>query len=79
MTTNNDDRLNLKSARNYPISGHSLTICSNLGLFCQNTRVFLKHLKKNSAVYLSGRKMSFLLHLNNFNNACFKRVWESQT
>ena len=29
MTTNNDDRLNLKSTGNYSISGHSLTICSN--------------------------------------------------
>ena len=56
MTTNNDDKLNLKSTGNYSISGHSLTICSNIGLFCQNTRVFFIVIGKKTVQSTSGKK-----------------------
>ena len=55
MTTNNDDRLSLKSAGNYSISGHSLTICSNFGLFCQNTRVFFIVIGKKTVQSTNGK------------------------
>ena len=55
MTTNNDDRLSLKSAGNYSISGHSLTICSNFGLFCQNTRVFFFVIGKKTVQSTNGK------------------------
>ena len=54
MTTNNDDRLNLKSAGNYSISGHSLTICSSFRTFL--SRVFLSLSEKT--VQSTSGKMS---------------------
>ena len=60
MTTNTDDRLNLKSAGHYLISGHSLTICLNFGLFCQNTRVFfIVSLKEKQCSLPAGKCRSY--------------------